>query len=298
MFQKAHCSALFALLVFSAACGDENGGTLILRADGSTEARTGIPAEQTADGWAVEFDHAIIVLGDFELATGLGDNAMLSVDSVAAELVREPVVAHRIENIPAQRWDRASYFLRPPTANTRSEGVDQDLLDRMVRERWSNYYAGRLIAPSGTVDADGNAVTVIPFEFGFPIEVAYEACVAGNDGTNGVVIPVQSAVDYEVTWHLTHIFFDSFAEDSALRVEPLAARWNGQTPLSIDDLDVPLGGLRGIGGRPLLDQRGDPVVYIPGMTGANTLREFVLNARFGHFNGLEGFCMTTLSLLE
>ena len=113
-----------------------------------------------------------------------------------------------------------------------------------------------------------------------------------------MVIPVSSAADYEITWHMTHLFFDSFVEDSALRVEPMAALWDGEAPLSVADLDVPLGGLRAMDGGPLFDDLGNPVIYIPGMTGADTLREFVLQARPGHFNGLEGFCTTSLRIVD
>ncbi len=295
--QKSLHAVWGAALVFLFACGSSDGGTLTLRVDGANEARRGITSEQTADGWAVEFDHAILVLAGVRLATGLGDDAGLMLDSVAIELIPQPAVAYRIEGLPAQRWDRTAYYVEPPDSETRALGVEASLLERMQSEEWSTFYSGRLIAPAGTQNADGDLITVVPFEFGFPVEATYDFCVSGNDGTDGVVIPPNSAVDYEVTWHLTHLFFDSFAEDAFLRVEPLAARWDGERPLSIDDLDVPLGGLRGTDGGPLRDQVGDPVVYIPGSTGANTLRDFVLNGRPGHFNGLEGFCTTTLRVL-
>ena len=51
-------------------------------------------------------------------------------------------------------------------------------------------------------------------------------------------------------------------------------------------------------GRSLRDREGNPVVYLAGMTGATTLREFFLHARYGHFNGLAGFCTTDLRLLD
>lgn len=287
----AACAAL------SFGCGDST-GSLILRANGINEARAGITAEQTADGWAVEFDHAIVVLSELRLESGAGEDAGVSVDPVAVELVPEPSVAFEVDAIPAQRWDRVSYRLGPAADGVRGVGVTPELLARLQAEGWSAYYAGRLVAPAGTEREDGTPVTVVPFEFGFPVDAAYSFCVAGNDGTDGVVIPVSSTADYEVTWHITHLFFDSFVEDSSLRVEPLAALWDGEGPLTIDALDVPLGGLRAVDGDPLLDDLGNPVVYIPGMTGADTLREFVLDSRPGHFNGLEGFCMTELTVIE
>lgn len=289
---------LASVALVALGCGSEAAGSLTVRANGINEARAGIAAGDTADGWAVEFDHAVLVLSDFRLRSSAGDDAMIGVDPVAIELVPEPAVAFEIEGIPAQRWDRASYHVAAPSGAVRSRGVDADLLSRMRTEGWSTYYAGRFVAPADTVDSAGDPVDEVPFEFGFPVEVDYEFCIAGNDGTEGVVIPNNSAADYEITWHLTHLFFDSFVEDAALRVEPLAARWNGSDPVGLDDLDVPLGGLRGMDGGPLVDEVGNPVIYIPGMSGADTLRDFVVQGRPGHFNGLEGFCMTTLAVIE
>ncbi|HJL18250.1 MAG TPA: hypothetical protein RMH99_21480 [Sandaracinaceae bacterium LLY-WYZ-13_1] len=296
--RRSTIGALALMASWSAGCGDGSVGSLTLRANGIQEARSGISAEQTADGWAVEFDHAVLVLTDLRLATAAGEDAMVAVEPAAVELVPEPTVAFALEGVPAQRWDRFSYHVGPPPEGTRNLGVEASLLERMRSEGWGTYYEGRLVAPEGTTDAEGEPVTEVPFELGFPVEVDYEFCVAGNDGTNGVVVPVNSGADYEITWHLTHLFFDSFVEDASLRVEPFAARWDGDGALTLDDLDAPLGGLRGIDGGPLTDELGNPVVYIPGMTGADTLREFVLNGRPGHFNGLEGFCMTDLRVLD
>lgn len=293
-----HTLGISGLVLALLGCGDGAAGELRLRADGIHEARDGITAEQTADGWAVEIDHAVISLTDIRLATSAGEDAMIAVEPTVVELVPSPSLAFELEGVPAQRWDRFSYHLGPVPEGARSVGADAAIVERMRTEAWSSYYEGRLVAPAGTVDAEGAPVDVVPFELGFPVEVDYAFCVAGNDGTNGVVVPLNSAADYEITWHLTHLFFDSFAEDAALRVEPFAARWSGEGPLTLDDLDVPLGGLRAIDGGPLTDELGNPVVYIPGMTGADTLREFVLAGRPGHFNGLEGFCMTEVRVRE
>jgi hypothetical protein len=295
---KSVGQALSLLVALTAGCSGEATGSLVLRANGVNEARDGITAEQTADGWAVEYDSAVLVLTDVRLRTAAGEDALVSVEPVAVELVPEPSVIYELEAIPAQRWDRVSYHVGPPPEGARNLGVEASTLERMRNEGWSSFYAGRLVAPTGTVDEDGDPVTEVPFELGFPVEVDYAFCIAGNDGTDGVVIPLNSAANYEITWHLTHLFFDSFVEDSALRVEPLAAQWDGEGPLRLDDLDVPLGSLRAIDGSPLVDELGNPVLYIPGMTGADTLREFVLQGRYGHFNGLEGFCMTDLRVLE
>ncbi|MGF1467387.1 MAG: hypothetical protein ACFCGT_14775 [Sandaracinaceae bacterium] len=287
---------LAALLL--TACGGGAVGDVVLRASGGMEASQGILASQTADGWVVEFDHAVIRVEDFSLRTANGDDANVAFDPLVVELVPETSLIDEIRAVPAQRWDRTSYLLSPVEAGDRVVGVEDRIVTLMRDEGWSSYYEGRLVAPTGTVDENGDPVTVIPFAFGFPVVASYAFCVNGLDRTDGVVVPVSSAVDVELTWHLTHLFFDSFVELSALRVEPQAARWDGATELTLPDLDVPLGGLRAIDGGPLIDDQGNPVFYIPGPSGADTLEEFVLAGRPGHFNGLEGFCMTEVTVLE
>jgi hypothetical protein len=51
---------------------------------------------------------------------------------------------------------------------------------------------------------------------------------------------------------------------------------------------------------PGVDARAQPsVIYIPPQEpGVRTLRDFVLRARFGHFNGLGGACQTEIRLRE
>lgn len=296
--KTVRCALFAGALGVLAACSGGPTGELRLRANGINEARSGISATQTADGWAVELDHAVLAVRGVRLRTSSGEEAAIEVEPTLVELVPNPALVYELPGVPAQRWDRFSYHLAPPPAEARNLGVTARIAERMSSEGWSAYYEGRLVAPAGTTNAAGEPVDVIPFELGFPVEVDYQFCVAGDDGTNGVVVPVNSAADYEITWHVTHLFFDSFAEDASLRVEPFAALWPGDGPLTMEDLDAPLGGLRGIDGGPLTDSLGNPVVYIPGMTGADTLREFVLEGRPGHFNGLEGFCMTELRILN
>lgn len=279
------------------ACSEPSGELRVL-ASGGNEATAGLAASETADGWAVRFEHAVLSVVDLRARSSAGADAALGAEPVVVDLVGGSVLVQAFPGVRAQRWDQFSYHLGPVPADARALDVDAAIVERMRERRYSAYYEGVFVAPAGTVDAEGMPITEVPFALGFPVEVDYARCVSGTDRTNGVVVPVQSVGTYELSWHLTHLFFDSFAEDSALRIEPLAARWTRDAPVRTEDLDVSLGSLRGMNGRPLRDRLGNPVVYVPGMTGAETLREFVLSARPGHFNGLAGFCMTRLRILE
>jgi hypothetical protein len=311
---RAHCTAVAVALavavtplVTAGGCGgdggptpaDRDGGTapnVVLRINGGNEARGGIPASAFRDGWSVRIDHAIVEFQDFRLAASDGSDAGLRVDPVLVELVPNPRIAWEIAGVPAQRWDLVSWRNAPPPPDVRTSGVDPALARRMVEEGYSMLLSGVLIAPPGGSDRHPAEV---PFEFGFPVEVVYERCDSG-DGTRGLAVPRGGVAEPEVTWHLTHAWFDSYAEDAGLRAEAMAAVAPGDgSPLRIEHLATqPLTRLVDRDGRPLVDADGYPVVYIPGSTGARTLADFVLAARFGHFNGLEGGCTTTLRVLR
>lgn len=286
-----------AILGTAVACSSPV-GELRLVASGGNEGTRGIAPSATADGWAVRFDHAVLSVVNVRALDTDGNDAGLEADPVVIDLVQGSSPVYSFSGVPAGRWESFSYHVAPVPVGARQVAVDPALVERMREAGYSTYYAGVFVAPPGTVDADGRPVGEVPFELGFPVEVDYTRCVSGTDRRSGVVVPLNSASTYELTWHLTHLFFDSYAEDSALRVEPLAARWTGADPVRIDDLDVSLGSLRGMNGRALRDSFNNPVVYVPGMSGATTLREFVLMGRPGHFNGLEGFCATRLRILE
>jgi len=285
-----HISLLACLLAFG--CGGSGGDSeIVVSAFALEEARTGIAPEQTADDFAVRFEHVILELEGFYAETTMGADADLDPSPVLVELVPRAAEVFVFEGLEARRWDEVGFSSAPPPEGVRfANEVDPALAERMVTEGWSQLITGTLVAPDGAE---------FPFAIGFPVEVVYRSCESGTDRTLGIVTPVNGVAEVEITWHLTHLFFDSYQEDVALRAEPFAAVYDGENPITLEDLRMqPLADIRGLDGEPLLDDRGNPVLYVPPPGGAETLREFVLASRFGHFNGLEGFCMTELTVLE
>jgi len=273
-------------------CADDGGdGRLVVDAFALEEARTGIPSSATADGFSASFDHVVLQLEGFSAGTSGGGDADLPPDPTLVELVPSAAQVFAFEPIGARRWDQVGYASRPPSDGVRlANDVDSAIVDEMVAQGWSHFVSGTIEGPDGSE---------YPFALGFPIEATYTACRSGRDLTNGLVVPVNGIAEVEITWHLTHLFFDSFAEDSALRLEPFAAVYDGTDPIDFDDLATQtLADIRGVDGEPLEDDQGNPVLYIPPPGGAETLREHVLAARFGHFDGLEGFCMTEVTVVD
>ena len=273
------------------ACGSDASSTIEVSAFGLAEAdpSVGITAMQSADGYTVSFTNVIVEFEGFYARTTGGLDAGLDPAPVLVELV--PTGAddvYRFEGVDARRWDDVGYASAPPPADVELlEGVDPVRAQRMIDEGWSQLIAGTMTAPDGAV---------FPFELGFPMAIEYTNCSNGTDRTLGIVAPVNGVAPVELTWHLTHLFFDSFGEDSVLRMEPFAAVYDGVNPISMDDLDRQrLSGIVDRDGEILRDDEGNLVVYIPPSLSdrpALTLRDHVLGARFGHFNGLEGFCET------
>jgi hypothetical protein len=279
----------------------ESGGSVVVWVSGGVEAREGrIPAEDFADGYSVTIDHAVLSVSDFVLRASDGESAGLDVQPVLVELVPDRAEAFSFDGIPARRWDEVGYVSAPPSADVRKVNVADDVAARMIEEGWSFYTSGIIEAPPGTVDAVGAPISSIPYEIGLPVRASYAQCSNGVDGTLGVVVSEGTTTEAEITWHLTHTWFDSYAEDASLRAEAIAAGWDGEGPVTLEDLaDQRLTNLEGIDGQqPMADEVGNPILYIPGASGAETLEEFVLATRFGHFNGLEGFCMTELETIQ
>jgi hypothetical protein len=274
-------------LLSAAGCANIDAGSegrLVVRANGGVEAREGIPKERFADGYAVAYQHAILSVSAFHLRTKDGDDAPIVATPTVVDLVPASPELFVFDGIPSQRWDEVGFQSHAVQRGARNLNVPTALVQLMEARGYSYLQTGTLTSPDGQV---------IPFELGHPVDIDYFTCTAG-DGTYGVVVPVNGTAETEITWHLTHLWFDSFAEDSAFRAEAIAAVYDGTSPVRIEQLGAQsLGKLGGRGGKPLRDANGNPIIYIPPQEpGVSTLRDFVVRARFGHFNGLGGSCQT------
>ncbi|MET0341387.1 MAG: hypothetical protein ABW252_10310 [Polyangiales bacterium] len=281
---------LFALvLCVCAACSDPNAGSdgrVVVRASGGNEARDGIPAASFADGYAVRYEHALLSITNVHLRTLGGDDANVAMAPTVIDLVPRTVDVLEADGIAAQRWDEVGFESHAVQPGVRNVNAPTALVETMIARGYSFLQTGTLTAPDGAV---------IPFALGHAVDIDYFRCASG-DGTLGMVVPANGTAEVEITWHLTHAWFDSFAEDSAYRAEAVAAVYDGVSPVTTEQLAAqPLARLTGKGGRPLVDARGNPVIYIPPQEpGVRTLRDFVVRARFGHFNGLGGACQTEI----
>jgi hypothetical protein len=278
--------------VCACACSDEAGtGTVRVDVSGEEAAVLGFPvgsgedAIAFADGYTLVFETVLVALETFELRTSSGASAALDADPVVAELHTGEVRAWELEGVPARRWDEVRYRYAPPTNESRAVGgASPDDVAFMVANGYSLYVAGT--ATDGEED--------YPFELGFDFRLLSSGCENGVDGTLGLVVPANGVVDAEITVHLDHLFFDTYANDARLRFEAFAATMGDDGVITLDDLAMQsLSDLRDRSGAPLVDGDGLPIVYDPGVLplASYDLRAYVLAAATttGHFNG-EGHC--------
>ncbi len=282
-------ATLSAILV--TACGDTESageGTLRVKISGEEAALSGYPAGSGddaiafSDGWTLEFEKVLVSLTDFRLRTADGDDADLAAGPVVADLHLGEPQLWRFEDVPARRWDRVGYRYAPPTARARKANeVDDADITRMIDDGYS-------ILIEATAKKDDQTV---PLEFGFGFEVRMTRCENGMDMTDGIVIANNALNEAQVTVHLDHLFFDTFAvDDASLRFDAMAAMAPASGRLTLDDLAKQnnLSDLLGANGKPL------DLAYDPGSAFdpvPKTLEDYVVSAATttGHWTG-EGHC--------
>lgn len=276
--------------LLSACDGDASSGTGTVRVEisGEQAAREGFPVgsgdDEIAfvDGWTLEFHKVLVSVREITLETSGGEAFDLDLEPRVADVHLGEPELWRLEGVPARRWDRVGYRYAPPTAAARkANAVRDEDLERMIEEGLSLYI-------EATASRGGRSVAI---EWGFPFEVVMSGCVNGLDETDGLVVADNATTEAQLTVHLDHLFFDTYAsEDAALRFDAMAAVAPADGPLTLDDL------ARQDNLTDLVDVDGAPLdlAYDPGSTFdpvPSDLRAYVIAAATttGHFNG-EGHC--------
>lgn len=284
-------------------CGEDEAsggsGTLVVAVSAEDAVRTGYPVDpgtageiSFSDGWTVQFTKHLVGIQDFKVESSDGASSTVVSAPFLVELhggTMDPE-AMRFTNVPARRWDRISYRIAVPTAaSTLVNGATAAERDAMIT-------AGHTFVLRGTATKGAQTFN---FDFGFTQRLHNEQCVSGDE-TDGVVVANGSSTLAQITLHLDHLFFDSLAADEPnLRFDAMAASVpDTGTTITLATLATQsLTNLRGLGGGPLVDGAGAPIVYDPGSTvlSAQNLREFVIanQVTVGHWNG-EGHCEYTI----
>jgi hypothetical protein len=304
-FLTTHPQALLLSLSLGlAGCsdgGDETAagsGSLTLSATGEDAAKDGFPFEEDgeaiafADDWTVSFSKVLVSVGNIRLE---GDDGKVAFDSDEHYLVDlhagDPELG-TFDALGARRWDRLSYEILPAASGmTNLSGVASADVKAMVDGGY-NYWL------EGTAQKGDASFT---FAWGLANPTSNTNCTNGSDDTQGVIIRDNATTEAELTFHFDHLFWSTLGtEEAELRFEAIAAAGRDDGDISWEDLEAQqLASLVGLDGEPLVDEKGEPIVYNPGSVrlASQNLASFILASAssMGHLNG-EGLC--TVSALK
>lgn len=286
-----------ALVVGMAACGGDDGegvGRLVVVVDGEEGARAGFPFTEDGetvafvDGWTLRFDKYVTSLGEVRVAGADGAEAVADGGVYVVDLRKGAPTLFERDDVGARRWEQVSFAVRAPEAQVVNvNDVASADVQRMV--------SGGLTYLIEGVATKGDKTVRLSWEVVAPVR--NEDCTNGADGTQGVVVPVNSSAEARLTIHVDHAFFDSLGtEESALRFEAIAAAAGEDGVVTWEELaSQPLTALKDTAGEPLRDEQGQRIVYDPGAAQleAATLQAYIKfsMASQAHLNG-EGLCTT------
>lgn len=274
------------------ACSSDGTGSVVVRISGEGPAKSGYPFDdggdviEFADGWSLTFSRVLVSIASFELQASDGSRAAAATDGIVADLHLSDPVAFELDGIGARRWDRVSFDVVPPEPTARLlEGVTEDDVARMRA-------GGFAVLVEGTATEGDDT---IPFSFGIVDRVHAYDCHSGDDGTAGLVVPVNGIEEAEITIHLDHFFLDSIAaEEPSMRFEHLASLAGADNLLTLDDLaHTPVTDVRDRNGDYILVD-GRVLVLDPGPFTLDAERSIASYVRanaitLAHFEG-EGHC--------
>lgn len=274
-----------AVALSAGACTADGTGTLAVRVSGEEAVREGFAPPEVVDGWTVTFEQYLVAIGPIELATSGGERHVDDTVYVADLFAGDAVIAE-YEGLLATRWDRFSFYLRPPETDDEVVAVgtvtDEDV-QRMVDGDFNIAVQGQASKDDVTVD----------FSWGIDAASHNLDCTNGVDGTAGVVVTANGRTESEVTFHVEHLLFDALGSENArLRFEAIAAMADADGHVAWEALaQQSLTDLRDANGDALLDADGARVVYDPGSSDATDLQAFIEAAvrTQAHLGG-DGLC--------
>jgi hypothetical protein len=281
MFERMGSSTLLvASLALLSGCSSENeaagSGNVSFNVWGEEYIEQEIPARDVEDGWTIEFDEFLIVIGDVSVADrNAGAAGQLSGTKLYNLVSPGPHDLGALAGIEARVWDKVGYSVPAIEASTtvHSSATDSDAT-LMRNGGFSVYVAGSATKGSATKT----------FGWGFINSTRYDDCVAevGDKETPGVAVSNGGSEPVQLTIHGDHFFYDDLASPDAL------VRFNGMAAADADnDGEVTLEEL----GRVKLVDVAEGTYGTGSASHVDDLRAFVeaLTVTLGHYRG-EGHC--------
>jgi hypothetical protein len=281
MFERIGSRALLvASLALLSGCNSDDeavgSGNVSFNVWGEEYIEQEIPAGDVEDGWTIEFDKFLIVIGDVSLADRNAGAAGQRSGTKLYNLVSPgPHDVGALAGLEARVWDKVGYSVPVVQASTTVHSSATAADSTLMRDGGFSVY----VAGSAT---NGSATKT--FGWGFTNSTRYDDCVAEVDGkeTHGVAVTNGGSESVQLTIHGDHFFYDDLASPDAL------VRFNGMAAADADDNgEVTLEEL----GRVKLVDVAEGTYGTGSASHVDDLRAFVeaLTATLGHYRG-EGHC--------
>jgi hypothetical protein len=259
---KAGLAAILTLCTGLAACGDDEGagsGSLVVLLESEDTITDGLQpgdgTEDIRDGWAVEFDKYVMVIGDIDVILSSDESVGAEAGDVfAVDLSVVPpsgLTLWTLEGLTEGRWEFNYAALGAADGATRHESVAQADFDEMLANDWTYLIDGVLTKsdgqscpPAALVQAgertpNGNTsggndcydAPTIRFVFGAAAETSFGPCEV--DEIPGFSITADATQTVAATIHGDHLFFNGFPEGDEGGVTRLA-QWMADCDLNLD----------------------------------------------------------------
>lgn len=201
----------------------------------------GAGEDQVVDGWTVDYDAFLVVVGNFRAARSsdpaalLEDPRLLIVDMLA--LPAGGLVLAEFDDVAAERWDRVGYDLANASAAVEpAPGLDAADAATMIDNGWSLYVAGTLSKADGQSCVRGDPAACAPaptirFAWGLAAGTSFDEC-APPSGDAGFAVPSGGTVQVKPTIHGDHWFFTNLTQGA--EITERRAQWIADCDLDQD----------------------------------------------------------------
>lgn len=197
--------------------------------------------EQVVDGWEVQYDKFITVIGPVWAGRDRdhGDE-LKSTQVYVVDLQAVPAggwIIAEFDEVEATRFAQFGFDMPAATAGAlRAEGTTAADFDEMVEHGYSLLVSGRIAQQGGTAckptdRQDCYDVDEVRFEFKLAAGTRFDDCAA-EDGDSGFAVPSSGTVQVKPTIHGDHWFFSELTQ-GAERTER-RAQWLADADLNRD----------------------------------------------------------------
>ncbi|WP_437670928.1 hypothetical protein [Sorangium sp. So ce131] len=210
--------SLAAAVLAGCSGGDASGtGSVAFSTWGEAYIEEQIPASDLEDGWSIRYEKFLLVLRNVTVADRDGNVGATMQGSILVDHTKPgPKPVATFEGLEAKPWERVSFEISPPDADTALDGATEE--DRALLLDAGASVHVEATARKGDVEKHIN--------WTFTAATRYAECTGEKDGKEieGVLVTNGGTDLVELTIHGDHLFYDDLQAAAAKRrFGPIAA---------------------------------------------------------------------------